>query len=333
MSETTTTHTHEKIDSFKTRNWVVTNWNMNCEEVYERHKDKIRYIAWGNEICPSTHRPHQQTFVCFYNLLSSYKNVAALFTLKESDIWVRCGKMRGSLKQNEVYCSKEDTLHELGDKPSQGQRGDLDAIRDQIMEGQTPDQICEFDPWAYHKFGRTMEKLRYIYLRKQYRKWDTQVIWLHGPTATGKSDFLFRDYDPLNSYDKVLDEEFWDGYDGHETVLFDEFRGQIPYSYLLRLCDKHPLHVKVKGKERIPFLAKTIIISSSQHPRTVYRHVTEPVNQLLRRIKIVDTSVNDLRTLSLEDIMEQKYSQGNINAFEHSDTEAIGDYWQSSPQL
>lgn len=317
MSETTNTYEHTRIDGFKTRNWVVTNWNMNCEAVYEKHKDVIRYIAWGNEICPSTKREHQQAFVCLYNLHSSYKNIAKLFILKDDDIWVRCGKMRGSLKQNEVYCSKEDTLHELGDKPSQGQRADLDAIRDQIMQGQTPDQICEFDPWSYHKYGRTMERLRYIYLRKQYRRWDTQVIWIHGSTGTGKSDFMFKDFDPINTYDKVLDEEFWDGYDGHETVLFDEFRGQIPYSYLLRLCDKHPLNVKIKGKESVPFLAKTILISSSKTPSAVYAGISEPLNQLMRRIHVIDTDINDLRTLSLEDIMEQRYSQGNINAFEY----------------
>lgn len=40
---------------------------------------------------------------------------------------------------------------------------------------------------------------------------------------------------------------WFDGYHGQETMIIDEFYGWIPYDFLLRLCDRYPLKLQIKG--------------------------------------------------------------------------------------
>lgn len=40
---------------------------------------------------------------------------------------------------------------------------------------------------------------------------------------------------------------WWEGYVGQECVIIDEFYGWIQYDFLLRLLDRYPLRVEVKG--------------------------------------------------------------------------------------
>ncbi len=41
--------------------------------------------------------------------------------------------------------------------------------------------------------------------------------------------------------------KWWDGYSGQDAVVFDEFYGQLPYQFMLRVLDRYPLQVETKG--------------------------------------------------------------------------------------
>jgi hypothetical protein len=47
------------------------------------------------------------------------------------------------------------------------------------------------------------------------------------------------------------------------VVILDEFYGQLPFSYMLKLMDRYPLRVEVKGGV-IHFRAKLLIITSNK---------------------------------------------------------------------
>ena len=192
---------------------------------------------------------------------------------------------------NEAYCSKENRYHHFGTKPQQGKRYDLEMVRDEISSGsKTVEEICVSHPMLYHQYGRTLEKLEEINLRKKFRTWMTTCDWVYGKTGTGKSHYAFENYHPDTHFVyNPQDNGFWNGYSGQETVIINEFRGQIPYGELLDLIDKWPKTVKVKGKSPIPFLAKHIIITTPMKPSEVYSNLSfnDDLSQLLRRINLI----------------------------------------------
>ena len=55
-----------------------------------------------------------------------------------------------------------------------------------------------------------------------------------------------------------------------ETVLFDDFRGTIPFCSFLRLLDRYPCTVETKGGYIVKWRAKKIIITSALQPEDVY---------------------------------------------------------------
>jgi hypothetical protein len=81
--------------------------------------------------------------------------------------------------------------------------------------------------------------------------------------------------------------KWFQGYDAHEELVLDDFRaGNMKFNYLLKLIDRYQLRVETKGGYR-QILAKTIYISSIQHPKEVYNLPDEPIAQLLRRIDLI----------------------------------------------
>lgn len=279
------------MSTYKSYNFTFTNWNLNSDKVFIAHDDIIKYIAYGLETCPNTGRLHHQGFLSFYNQRSASRKslgvIGNLFKLNNDDLHAHIEPMRGSLKSNENYCSKESELNKHGDEPSQGARKDLMKIKDTLLKGQTSvDKIASEDPLLYHQYGRTLEKIEAIALRKKWRNWMTQGLWYYGPTGVGKSHKAYENYHPDTHYIKDLNVKWWDGYTGQPIVIFNEFRGQITFSELLDICDKWPKTVPIRNKESVPLLAKTLIVTSCHHPRLIYNKLDEDFAQLERRFVV-----------------------------------------------
>lgn len=68
-------------------------------------------------------------------------------------------------------------------------------------------------------------------------------------------------------------------------MIIDDYRCDFcKFSYLLRLFDRYPLMLNVKGSF-IQFNAKLIIVTAPQPPDVMWGHrTTEDVGQLMRRI-------------------------------------------------
>lgn len=290
----------------KTKWFCITQWNLGAdyEEILE--KNQIRYIAYGEETCPTTGRKHHQLF-CYFR---SARTTGARSLKKIGGMWgeIHCNvePMRGSVTENETYCSKENKLVELGEKPRQGARGDLDETKSLILKGKiNADEILEENPMMYHQYGRTIEKLEILALRKKWRSWMTEGIWIHGESGTGKTHMAMEGYNPDTHYIKNLNEDWWDGYKGQSIVVINEFRGQIRFSEILDLVDKWPKTVKWRGKESVPFLAHKVIITSIFSPRQCYSSLDrdEPWEQFERRFSIME--------------LDKKWSEGNNRTSEH----------------
>lgn len=274
----------------KTRLWCFTNFELDFDYDEYYNSTSAEYIIFGTEVCPKTNRTHHQGFVYFSGARSSIKGVAK-----------QLGKChvepcRGNLDQNCDYCEKDSNITEYGVKPKQGHRTDLDAVKDSILNGDlSVEDIVVENPCLFHQYGRTLNKLEDIALRKRFRNWMTLGEWYYGKTGTGKSHKAFEGFSPETHYVlNVQDSGWWCGYSGQEIVIINEFRGQIQFSELLDLLDKYPKTIKRRNREPVPFLAKKVIITSSMRPCDVYSNVltsTDSIKQLERRLKVVEFSV------------------------------------------
>lgn len=79
------------------------------------------------------------------------------------------------------------------------------------------------------------------------RDFCTKVYVFWGPTGSGKTRLVHRMF-PGVYVCSSDDGQWFDGYLGDENALFDDFNGHsVPITLLLKLCDRYPLRVPIKG--------------------------------------------------------------------------------------
>lgn len=268
----------------------IKSWEKEC-------KESTIYSILGKEV-------GKKSGIAHIHILLHYENARTWESIKKKFPRGDIEAAIGNDEQCRTYISKEGNFIEHGKPSIQGERTDIKKTTDEIMEGKVSvDEIAVSNPQLYHQYGRTLQKVEDIALRKKFRTWMTTCDWYVGPTSTGKSHKAFENFNPETHYVWKYDNGWQDGYTGQEIVIINEFRGQIKFSELLELIDKWPKEISRRGRAPVPFLAHKIIITSSLLPHEIYHgmtsHSRDSIEQLLDRIRIIK--------------MTQKYSRGNIN--------------------
>jgi len=215
------------------------------------------YHCFGEEVGESG-TPHLQGFVYL-------RNAVGLDRLRNVLPGAHFEVARGTPEQNRGYCSKDGIFTEEGTFPAQGKRNDLLALKHTLDSGSSLSDVADehFSSFIRYQKGITAYRL----VRPVVRSWAMEIEVYWGPTGCGKSRTVFDKY-PY-AYWKPAG-PWWDGYDGHETVVLDEFYGsQLVHTELLRLLDRYPYSVPVKGGF-IPFSSRRVIFTSNAHPRDWY---------------------------------------------------------------
>lgn len=124
--------------------------------------------------------------------------------------------------------------------------------------------------------------------RPRYRQLEVLVLW--GETGLGKTRYAYENY-PLNQIFKLTEPEgklWWDGYNGQQVLLIDDFSGWIKYRFLLNVLDVYPLDLEVKGGF-VSAAFTQVIITSNYHPSQWYpRHgLDAPLARRLHQIQQV----------------------------------------------
>lgn len=139
-------------------------------------------------------------------------------------------------------------------------------------------------------------KARAIYslLGDPYQHHDIRGVWIYGPPGVGKSRHV-RDRHPdcfIKSQSK-----WWDGYQGQEVVLLDDFdRLGVCLSHYLKIwADRYAAIGEVKGGS-IPLMHKTFYVTSNYHPRDLWSQEDDQdlLDAILRRFKIHHMLPQDL---------------------------------------
>lgn len=141
----------------------------------------------------------------------------------------------------------------------------LQQMKTMIDEGATNLDLANFSFPTYISCYRGLNNYRLLIQPK--RNHETKVLVCQGPTGTGKSKWCMDNFP--NAYWKQRS-NWWDNYKGEETVIIDEFYGWLPFDLILRICDRYPLLVEIKGGQT-QFTAKTVIFTSNSTPDRWYK--------------------------------------------------------------
>lgn len=235
-------------------------------------KDHVVYIVVGKEKGEQG-TPHYQGYMYFKNP----RNLKALKKmLPRAHFSLPC---KGTHGENQRYCKKEgDILIEEGTLPRQGERNDIEEVRDMLKDGYNMRKVVECSD-SYQAI-----KVAEVYLKyhEKQRDWKPEVRWYYGSTGAGKTKQA-REWLGEDIYTCLDGIKWFEGYDAHENVLIDDFRRDFAkFHQMLKLLDRYPYRVETKGGSR-QFLAKKIAITAPYKPEEIY-NIREDVQQLLRRI-------------------------------------------------
>jgi len=273
----------QKSKRIRMRNVCFTAWNK-----VEYDKEYMRYIVVGEEVCPSTGKMHYQGYC---ELWRAYDFAVIKRLLgKETHLEDR----KGTAQEASDYCKKDNKYTEEGTISKQGHRTDLDRVIHDVESGYSMRNVAKNNPAEYIKYHKGIEKYKNLLIEP--RNWETEVIVLYGKTGTGKSR---KARELCNNYWVWTPQRgsWFDGYEGQEDVIMEEYRGQLPLGMMLSLTDRYECPVQVKGG-MVEFCPKRIVITSPKHPKDWYEDCGSPkhpkdwyedcgndkIDQLLRRV-------------------------------------------------
>lgn len=216
--------------------------------------DKIKYICWQKEVCPTTGKEHWQTY-CEFKDKYSIGKCKEYLGVENAHIEKRMGEPSAA----RAYCCKQESrapgseFFEYGVIPNdsgkgkggKGKRNDLVRLANKVVNKE------EIEPVEILRYDRGIQALRAHLNQKEtahFRHVKTTV--LYGKAGKGKTSFIFEKHGYENVYklDACNGADVWfDGYDGQTVLLIDDFYGWIKWGQLLNILDGYPLRLQIKN--------------------------------------------------------------------------------------
>jgi len=138
-----------------------------------------------------------------------------------------------------------------------------------VREGADDIALADHDFGTFARTLKATDRIRLALKPKEVQA--REVILLFGSTGTGKTKWCHDNYPDLFEM-PVADKLWMDGYQGQQTVLIDEFTGQMPLNNLLKMLDPHYIRkYEIKGGF-VWFNPTTILVTSNNHPSTWYKY-------------------------------------------------------------
>lgn len=275
------------------RNWAFTSFNLD-QNYPLQGRFTISYMVVGLEKCPETGRMHHQGFIQMKHKVLRKSLLAALPGV---------GQLKpcfASAKQNDKYCRKDGNIvYEEGSLVSQGERMDLEQIKEDILAGKSKEEIAaeNFSANCFHQ--RAFENFRQMMEPK--RCWPTKVVYLWGDADSGKSAWCKQQ----GAKEVQFIRGFIAGYNGEDKVFFDDvdtntFNGER--SLLLKLMDRYEFEVNVKFGSR-NWKPKEMYITSNFPPEITFAPIGWDA-ALKRRIDYVYHVINEEDHVTKEPVFE-----------------------------
>lgn len=263
----------------QSKHWCFTLNNYNDAHVTQLENlgasSEVAYLVFGREI-GENETPHLQGFVSFAK--KKVFNSARRLLSEQAHLEVA----RGTPEQASTYCKKEGDFQEFGVLPGgRGSRTDLASVVEEIKKGASYREVTENHPSAVVRYGSGLLRLKQ-HFRPTPRNAPPEILVLWGPTGSGKTRRVWEFAQPEALWVHPGDRWF-DGYDGHPSVLFDDFDGSwFKLSYLLKLLDRYQFQVPVKGGY-VWWNPTHIFITSNIEPQEWFPSANEEHQKALKR--------------------------------------------------
>jgi len=285
---------------------IVFTYNNYNDFDYDRIKLFIEtnavYGIVGKEIA-STGTHHLQGYINFGR--DKRKSLATIKKEENMGKSVHVEKAKGTDEQNQKYCSKDGLFWEYGQIQHAGKRNDLSEFTAAIVAGKSVDELAVEQPDTFVRYNRGLYALQNIVRSKVQRDYKTRVVVLVGVPGTGKSRYANEAAKANGTVYYKPRGDWWDGYDGQTSIVIDDYYGWLKYDELLKICDRYPYQVPVKGGYR-QFTSKNIYITSNSEIKDWYKFANYDPAAIMRRVEEyhVDLipSVDYQHTTLIEDI-------------------------------
>ena len=270
--------------------WVGT-WNnptMTDEEFEKFFIDlenigRIKYAIFQREKGEKTGTIHFQFFVDFKS--------PSRFTLVKELLPYGCHfkPMISTKTRCQAYCSKVDTRisgpYEIGEFVDERQRTDLDKMIKMVDDGFSLNSIYETFPKQSFMYGRLLKSRYWSRLENEFgsRARNIECIYVYGPPGVGKTTYVNLLFNNLNDLFRVdsYGEYWFTGYEGQDSIMLDEFVGQVKITKMNKLLNPFPQRMNIKG-DMVPACFSKVYIVSNLSLKDLYKeYQNDPEMQVL----------------------------------------------------
>lgn len=177
----------------QSRAWSFTDFERTADIKEIKADSRVRYVQWGEEICPETERKHRQGMVVFYKQ-QSMRVVQELVKNK-----CHCEPARNEWAL-EKYNAKDGNVVSEGEMVKQGSREDIKkAVNAAIEADGDVEKLIDAAPVEFVKYSRGLKEVMRVKEKKPaWRVVHTEVLW--GKSGTGKSHYAPCVYGDANVF-------------------------------------------------------------------------------------------------------------------------------------
>jgi len=257
-------------------------WTEACEydnalETLAAWEPDVTRLQACKELCPESKREHLQCKV----------------TWRKGKRWASMKKLiephhfETSVSTCFAYTAKLSSELVISiDTRAPGARNELTSMKAMIDEGAKTEELWHQHFGSMARYHGAMSKYR-SYMDKQRERPKLEVEWIYGPSGSNKS--TIAECENPGAYWLGIGATgtlWWDGYDGEDTIVIDDFRPPMcSYSELLKMLNSRGRY-RIEWKGGSGWLtAKKIVFTSIRHPQSMFVcSEDEPWAQMDRRI-------------------------------------------------
>lgn len=223
------------------KNWCFTSFEL----TFDLNKlDKyLSYYIWQLEECPDSKRKHMQGYLELKTAMEFHDVKKFIFTSGQ-----HFAKRKGSQLQAIEYCMKLESQITppiiWGTPSKQGNRNDINELWE-FMKTHSMLEIMDEFPALWIRYERAIQKRFDLIAPLRDRETPPEVYIIWGLAGVGKSRFVWDKYH--HSIYVKDDSLWWDGYHQQECILIDDFDWSWKREYLLKVLDRYPFRVQIKG--------------------------------------------------------------------------------------